>query len=303
MKIHELFIFLTFFSRTINLERESDMEENLKRPSSIAGLWYPSKPLALKKTINSYLDAVAPTVILSEIVSIVVPHAGYVYSGQTAAYAYAPLKGKKFDFVVVCSPLHAYHPAKVLTTDHNAFQIPFDAIPVAKDELEQINQAYQIKTGDEIVPIAFDQEHSLEIQLPFIYTVLQCGFKLIPLMVRTDDFETVSALAEAVFETMQGKSVLFVASTDLSHFYQQKRAIEFDTVMVQSIVDLDAKQVMKNVNDELAFACGASAVATVIEISKKIGVSRAQLLNYCTSGDITGEYNNVVGYAALALLR
>ena len=279
------------------------MKFYLTRPSPIAGTWYPAKPGVLKRAMNAYLKEVEPRDDIKDIVSVVVPHAGYIYSGQVAAHAFAALKGKHFDYVVVCSPLHAFHPAKVLTTDHQAFQIPFDAIPVAKELVNQIDMKFQAITKERILPIAFDQEHSLEIQLPFICSVLKEGFELIPLMVRTDDVDVIAGLVTSVVEIMKDKSVLFVASTDLSHFYPRREAQVYDTHMVQQIVDLNAEGVLEAEKSGKGFACGASAVATVIEISKAFGAKKVELLNYSTSGEVTGDYTNVVGYAALAIMR
>ena len=273
------------------------------RPSPIAGRWYPNDTEELRRTIRRYLANVERKAKQEEIVSIIVPHAGYIYSGQVAAEAYARLKGVKFDTVVICSPFHAYHPADILTSAHDAYSTPLGNVRVDKKTIEKLNVIFSGTGENDILPIAYDGEHSLEIQLPFLIDVIGVDFDLIPLMIRSHEFNVLERLAGALVEVLKDKKVLFVASTDLSHFYSAGQAHELDMFMINAMLEMDARKVLLAEKNSKGFACGAGAVATVLEVSKLLGAKEGELFQYATSGNVTGDTTNVVGYAALGLIR
>src|SRR3990172_1934941 len=138
------------------------------RPSPIAGAWYEGNPKALARIVDQYLDQAELPELPGEVVGVIAPHAGHKYSGSVAGYAFATVRGKVFDLVAVLSPMHqpAYEP--LLTTAHDSYATPLGEIPVDKDAISNLDSRLRSILGEGLTPVAYDQEHSLEIELPFL---------------------------------------------------------------------------------------------------------------------------------------
>jgi len=273
------------------------------RPSPIAGRWYASNPEQLTRQIDHYLgDAVIPP-INGNVVAVVTPHAGHRYSGKTAAHAFKAVEGKSFDLVVVASPYHNYHPAPLLTTSHQAYATPLGEIKVDLQTLADLQKNLAKNADVRLEPVAFDEEHSIEIELPFLQRSLLGDFQLIPLMVRTLDHTLLRKLGRSLADVVRGRSVLLVASTDLSHFYPEPIANNLDRKMLECIASLEPNEVLLAEKHATGFACGAGAVTVVLEAATQMGANEAIILHYSTSADETGDTSSVVGYGALAILR
>ncbi len=268
------------------------------RPSPIAGQWYPGDPSHLAKNIDEMIEAAAPVEIPGEIKALIVPHAGYIYSGPTAARAFRQVQGKHYDRVAVVSPMHHLYREPVLTTAHDAYQTPLGAIPVDRETLDALT-AYL-----PVVSIRRDPEHSLEIELPFLQRVLDGPFKLIPLMLRDQTFDTAEKLGEALGDILEKTAnTLLVASSDLSHFYSDKQARQIDQVMVKQISNNDPKGVIRVEEEKRAFACGRGAIAAILIAAGKLGANRVEIIDYATSADTSGDTQSVVGYVSAALYK
>ena len=186
------------------------------RPSPIAGRWYSDSPRQLSKEIDYYMAVNLPD-LGGKVVAVIAPHAGYRYSGATAGHAFAAIKGQSFSRVAVLSPLHGYHPAPVLTSGHTAYQTPLGQVPVDTRAVEELQT--RLSEQNILMPrLRFDEEHSLEIELPFLQRALPGGFSIIPLMFRSDSSTQLQGIAQALYELIQDTDTLLVASTDLSHF-------------------------------------------------------------------------------------
>ncbi|NMC45910.1 MAG: AmmeMemoRadiSam system protein B [Chloroflexi bacterium] len=270
------------------------------RPSPIAGTWYSDRPVELQQEITGYLSRANLPAIEGKVIGLVAPHAGYRYSGPTAAYAYRAVQGMQFDIVAIFSPFHAYTPEELLTTRHSAYQTPLGIIPVERELLRDFEQKLAEKELF-IAELSRDGEHSLEIQLPFLQVALDEKFHLFPVMVRTHDPQKIEMIAQAATAVLKDSNALIIASTDLSHFYEQKTANMFDREMLRRIENLAPDQVLEAERKGKGFACGAGAVATVLRISQLLGASKVQVLNYRTSGDETGDFSSVVGYGSAAI--
>lgn len=273
------------------------------RPSPIAGNWYSSNPNELRETIQQYLDNAALPDLHGEIVALVAPHAGYQYSGPVAGYAFKTVQGKSYDMVAVISPMHQYHPQPILTSAHHAYQTPLGELPLAMDKLAEINEALLKKTGLSLTPIANDQEHSLEIELPFLQQTLQGNFDLIPIMLRDQTRENAHALGQVLAETLKDDSCLMVASSDLSHFYPEAKANQLDDRVLKALAEYSPKGLFDLKDQGMGHACGLAAIATVLWAAKAMGARDVTLLNYDTSASITGDRSSVVGYGSAAITR
>lgn len=269
------------------------------RPSPIAGTWYPGNPDRLMRTVDDFLNRADTAVITGKIWGVVAPHAGYRYSGQVAAHAFACLKGLQPDLVVVISPLHQMHHASLLTTAHDAYETPLGVVEVDRAAVEQVRQALQ-KLGVGLTAVSHDQEHALEIELPFLQQVLG-DFKLLPIMIRNQDSRIVQMLAQTLAETLTSRSAILIASSDLSHFYPQQLAAEFDGEILRRVAAFDPQGILTAEEEHVGFACGRGAIAAVLWAAKALGANRVTVLNYATSGDATGKFDSVVGYGAAVI--
>jgi AmmeMemoRadiSam system protein B len=157
------------------------------RPSPIAGSWYSGDEKKLRAQVNGFMERAHPAQVPGELIGLVSPHAGYAYSGPTAGYSYACVQGKSYDLVVIASPLHEYLPYPFITSAHAIYGTPLGNVPVDVDLLERLQTMVQEQAGINIVAVANDPEHSLEIQLPFLQCALANPFSLLPIMVRSED--------------------------------------------------------------------------------------------------------------------
>ena len=269
------------------------------RPSPIAGTWYPANPKSLSASIDEYLINVNLPKIHGQVIGVIAPHAGYRYSGAVAAYAFATLRGLTPDLVVVLSPFHNYHSHPLLTTKHQAYSTPLGTIEVDQTALSELQNHLNIP----ITPISNDKEHSLEIELPFLERVLKNDFKLLPIMIRAQEEFVAQQLGEVLAQTLKDKNALLVASTDLSHFYEQQTANQLDREMLQRFTTLKPSSIFEAERLGKGFACGHAAVAAVEWAAQGLGANHVQVLKHATSGDVTGDHSSVVGYGAAVILK
>lgn len=274
------------------------------RPSPLAGQWYPAVPDILAQSVDAYLD-VPPLPIRpeEEVVALIAPHAGHMYSGMVAGHAFAAVKGRSFDIVAVLSPMHHPYPAAFLTTGHQAYGTPLGVVPVDRDLVREVDARLQEAIGLGLTPVRNDPEHALEIELPFLQRALRGPWRLLPIMIRDQRYESAKALGLILAEVLADKNALLVASTDLSHYYPQHIAEVLDREMLKRWVTFDPEAVFRAEEQGVAYACGRLAVVAVLWASRKLGATRVQVLYYATSGDVTGDRHSVVGYAAAAVLR
>lgn len=272
------------------------------RPSAIAGSWYPGNAEMLSRDIERFLDSVRVDPPQGVIRAIVVPHAGYRYSGLTAAYAFSLLRGAAPELVAVLSPLHQAHSAPLLTTGHSAYVTPFGRIEVDRSAVAALNARLVRAAGVGLLPVERDREHSLEIELPFLQHVLG-RFRLLPVMLRDQSAETARALGGALAGTLAGSDGLIVASSDLSHFYPEGEATRLDRELLRRLEAFDPEGVLAAEREGAAFACGRGAIAATLWAAKELGANRVTVLHHATSGETSGDLDSVVGYGAAVIWR
>lgn len=273
------------------------------RPSPIAGAWYEGNPKALARVVDQYLDQAELPELPGEVIAVIAPHAGHIYSGPVAGYAFAAVRGRTPDVVAVLSPMHQPYYESLLTTAHSAYETPLGRVPVDSDIVAKLDSRLRTSLGYGLTPVAYDHEHSLEIELPFLQRALGAGFKLLPVMVRSQSAKVSQQLGADLAETLHGTNALMVASTDLSHFYSQDDAVAFDTEMLRRIESFSPEDVFSAEKDKQGFACGLGALTAVLWAAKAMGASTVKVLRHATSGDVTGDYSSVVGYGAAVILK
>lgn len=272
------------------------------RPSPIAGTWYPGEPASLAQSIDRYLSAAKGEKVNGQIKAIIVPHAGHQYSGKVAAYAFNAVRDMSIINVAIVSPMHQYHPARLLTTAHDGYSTPLGTIPVNRELVDQLDLVIKNDLGDGLIRIASDQEHSLEIELPFLQRIFSEGFNLVPIMMRDQSPEVARALADGLMKTMPSNSLL-VASSDLSHFYPDPVADELDKAILQAMENYSPESLYRADAEERGFACGLGAITTILWAARGMGADKVKILNHATSGAITGDRSSVVGYASAVVYK
>lgn len=251
------------------------------RYPAVAGAFYPDDETELRKTINSFLITTKEDK-LKKLRGLIVPHAGYIYSGGVAAYAYKLLLNENFNKVIAIGPSHYAAFVGAAEDDSDFWQTPFGNVKIGK-----ISSLVGVKN---IVcyPQAHAPEHSLEVQLPFLQTVLK-DFVFYPLLTSEISPSILAETLEPVFD----KNSLLLISSDLSHYLPYQNAIKVDHNTIKIIESLDFK------NTNLIDACGKTSIITAMHIAKS-KKWKVKVLNYRNSGDTAGPKSNVVGYAAIA---
>jgi AmmeMemoRadiSam system protein B len=279
------------------------------RPSPIAGQWYPSDERQLAVSVDRYMDDAILPDLPGEVIAVVAPHAGHLYSGPVAGYAFAALRGREPDVVVVASPMHYPYYEAILTTAHHNYATPLGVIPVNEEALQVLDSSLKETLGVGLTRVAYDQEHSLEIELPFLQRALAKPFSLIPIMLRDQSLRIARGLGKSLAwlisqsKTLSGKETVLVASTDLSHFYTQTVADELDENMLLQVREFNPEGVVEVEEQEKGFACGRGALAAVLFAARELGADQVKVLKHATSGDVTGDYDRVVGYGAAVITR
>jgi MEMO1 family protein len=280
------------------------------RPSPIAGTWYEGRPEALQRDIDNYLDRAKLPELPGEVVAVIAPHAGHRYSGAVAGYAFAALRNAALslskgviDLVAVIAPMHHPYPQPLITSSHEAYATPLGSVPIDKSAVEELDALLKADMGVGLSAVARDPEHSLEIELPFLQRALLPDFKLLPVMVRAQDPRVSNALGKALAKVLHDRNYALVASTDLSHFYDQETAKKLDSQMLRQIEAFSPEGIFEAERTGKGFACGHAAVAAVLWAARELGGDTVKLLHYATSGDVSGDYSGVVGYGAAAVLR
>ncbi|OJX46047.1 MAG: AmmeMemoRadiSam system protein B [Chloroflexi bacterium 44-23] len=273
------------------------------RPSPIAGSWYPSDAKQLAQEVDQYIRQASSEITAGEIKGILVPHAGYRYSGVTAGHAFGRINACEFDLVVILSPYHSYHPGLILSSDHQKYETPLGTVPIDRDLLDRLDQNLKMNQGLKLDSVAYDQEHSLEIELPFLQRSLKSPFFLLPLMVRSVDNVFAKQIAAVIFELIKYRNCLIVISTDLSHFYSQPVAEKLDKTMLDAISSFSSEAVFQTEEAGRGFACGLGAILIGLELTRLMGADKIEILAHSTSGEQTGDWSSVVGYGAAVILN
>jgi AmmeMemoRadiSam system protein B len=273
------------------------------RPSPIAGQWYSGNPQALARSVDGFLSAAQLPELSGQVVALIAPHAGHVYSGPVAGYAFRAVLGLTYDLVAVVSPMHRYYPDQLLTSAHKAYGTPLGAVAIDAQAVHEVDEALKASLGFGLSAAANDSEHSLEIELPFLQRAVAGQFKLLPVMVRDPTPEVTRPLGLALAKALRGRSALLVASTDLSHFYTEQEATRLDTSMLDQIAAFSPEGVYAAENTGQGYACGLGAVMAVLWAARELGANQVKVVHHATSGAVTGDYSSVVGYGAAVVLK
>jgi len=265
------------------------------RASPHAGSWYPGSKKELSQMINTYLKE-ARVKVHGEIFGLISPHAGYIYSGPVAAFAYKTVQDGQFDVVIVIGPSHQHGFYGASVDMMAGRQTPLGTIEY---DLELAQSLIESDKNIVYEPASHAAEHSVEIQMPFLQTVLT-KFKAVEIIMGSQDYSTCELLSKAIIKASKGKKILVVASSDLSHYHSQKEAEALDNLVVDAVAKFDPKLLHNRFRTDSCEACGAGPMVTVMLVAQELGATKSKSLYYATSGDITGDRSQVVGYMAAA---
>ena len=265
------------------------------RKTAIAGSWYPSAPEVLRKEIRAYFDSVSLEPVKGKIIGLVAPHAGYMYSGNVAAYAYRTARGQTYDTVIVIGPAHRASFRGVSVFDKGGYETPLGVVPVDVELARSITSTSAVVSS---IPSVHNFEHSIEIQLPFLQVALG-EFRFVPLLMGDQDEQTCEKLAQAIIKSVGESNILVVGSSDLSHFHPYETAVRLDKIALRSVERMDAAGLLGDLKRHACEACGGGPMAVTMMVSKQLGADSSRLLRYANSGDVTGDRSSVVGYAAV----
>jgi len=278
--------------------KEMGMKE-IREPA-VAGAFYPDRPEVLTRDVKRYFENAKKEKVEGEIVALIVPHAGYMYSGQVAAYAYRLIEGKTFDSVVLVGPSHRALFKGASLYDRGAYRTPLGLVPVDVDLSKRMMEG---RKEIQFLPEAHAEEHSLEVQIPFLQMVFK-SFKLVPIVVEPYwSWETCQTLASAMAEAVRGKKVLLIASSDLSHFHSYEKAVELDKIVLSHIEKFDAEGLNRDLKQNRCEACGGGPILSIMLAAKALGANKGKVLKCLNSGDVTGDRTRVVGYAAAVFYK
>lgn len=261
------------------------------RSSQVAGYFYPADPIALQKEILSLLTVAKTDKLYDNIFGIVSPHAGYMYSGKTAAYAYNLVKDKNYKTVIIISPSHYEYFPGICIYQGDAYQTPLGLV-----EIEQSKAQKLIESGKKFFRgiQGHRREHSLEVQIPFLQIVLN-DFKIIPIVIGDQSKVFIDDLARSLAVVVDSDT-LIVASSDLSHFYNATKASTLDFIVIKRINEFDFEQLQNDLENKNCEACGGGLIVALLKAAALRNFNKAEVLNRSDSGDVTGDKSEVVGY-------
>ena len=278
------------------------------RSAAIAGSWYPGDPDELAQMIDEMLARVEP--VDGEPIALIVPHAGYVYSGLVAAYGFGQLERVGYDVAIVIASDHqAPLSSPISVWAEGGFETPLGVVPVDVELAQALVEADSRITDD---TAAHEGEHPIEIELPFLQRVCP-GCRFVPVLMGTDDEETVQALAAALLAVLLGtdKRAVVVASSDLSHYPTYDDARVADGATLSAIETGDPAQVRETIgavmdagfSNLVTCACGEAPILVTMHVAQGLGADTVTVLTYANSGDVSGDRDQVVGYGAVMFWR
>lgn len=278
-------------------------KKDLVRPAVMAGQFYPSSVAELAGMVDGFLSDAKPPQVKGMIQGLIVPHAGYVFSGKIAGFGFKELQGEDVDTVILVGNSHHARFKGASIMQEGFYETPLGRVEVDSELAKAIaaenrNFMYQ--------PVADTQEHSIEVEVPFLQRVLK-GFKIVPILLGNDDDNECKYLADAILKHIKGKNVVLIASSDLSHYPSYQDAKFSDGKLIAAVLtgnvenlDTAAAEIEKfGIKNLGTAACGMDSVKVVMEVMKGLGGNEIKLLNAANSGDVSNDKSRVVGYASI----
>jgi AmmeMemoRadiSam system protein B len=267
------------------------------RPAAVAGSWYPGAAKAIAAAVDGYLARVDSPEPAGDVVALVAPHAGLMYSGPVAAHAYRMLRDRTFEVIVLVGPSHFVGFDGVAVWPLGGFKTPLGIAMIHDEVAQDLIDASAVVRPHRAPHL---REHSLEMQLPFTQ-YLAPAVPIVPLLVGYQTMDTARALGQALAAALRTRRALMVASTDLSHYHDASTAQRLDQVIIERVGTFDFDGLQRALDDRPDHACGGGPTVAVMRAASALGATDARILHYADSGDVSGDKSSVVGYLAAAL--
>ncbi len=272
------------------------------RAPAVAGLFYPDDPAQLRHEVTELLAEAQPEFSNKNIVAAVAPHAGYTYSGPTAAHVfktlqacYSPPAAERFSpIIVVVAPSHREAFPFISVFTGQAYRTPLGEIPIAREFAQALVDSDPMIHADWR---GHRDEHALEVELPFLQ-VISPDFRLVPVVMGDQDWELCRILGEQLAKISREFSVFILASSDLSHYHSYGEAVEIDERFIRHLQTFNPEALHQALKNEECQACGGGPVVAAMLAAKSLGADTVDILRYQNSGDVTGDHRAVVGYLA-----
>lgn len=264
----------------------------MERKPFVSGRFYPADKAELAAQLDSFFEEVPAK---AKVFGIVAPHAGYMYSGKVAGAVWCRIEVP--DTVIIIGPNHSGLGAQIAVYPEGHWETPLGKVAVDAETAEKIITNSQYATPD---AVAHSNEHSIEVQLPFIQKV-NPNAKIVPIAMGNYSHEAINDLIESIDKAIQGKDALFVASSDFSHYEPEYTAKARDKMAIEEIKKLDWLELFSIVIQKEISMCGLGPIAVVIGLSKLRGAQAGKLVAYSNSGVMSRDFSNVVTYAGIAL--
>ncbi|MCV0366579.1 MAG: AmmeMemoRadiSam system protein B [Nitrosopumilus sp.] len=271
------------------------------REPVVAGQFYPDTKKELEKMIKYCIEhKFGPGKQIKEspekIFGIVCPHAGYVYSGPTACHSYKAISSQKPELAIIIGPNHFGIGKNAATMIDAKWETPLGLIEV---DSQASQEAVKNSNVIEIDNYSHSQDHSLEVQVPMLQSILTNEFKILPIILLEQNLQTATDVGNAVSEIAKERNTIIVASSDFTHYEENSFAHRQDKALIEPILDLDVDRFYQVLMEKRVSACGYGAIASAMIACKNLGATRGELLSYATSGDVSGDTDSVVGYGAI----
>lgn len=265
------------------------------RQPAVAGRFYPADAQQLRAQVESYTaEPVEPKIAA---LGCVVPHAGYMYSGHVAGAVYRRLELPRR--VIILCPNHTGMGEPLAIMSHGAWRTPLGDAPIAADLATELMRHMPLLSEDEA---AHHSEHALEVQLPFLQ-VLAPDLDFVPIAIGTGTFEVLSALGVAIGKVLaqQDSRILVIASSDMNHYESDEVTRIKDRRAIDQLLALDPRGLYDVVHEANISMCGYGPAVAMLTAVRRLGATKAELIRYATSGDVSGDRDMVVGYAGIAV--
>lgn len=270
------------------------------RKPVVAGSFYPSNQNDVDRDVDEYLNNAEEQKLDGKLISIISPHAGYVYSAPVAAYSFNQLKHSQSEVAVVLAPSHRARFDGASIIPSGIYETPLGGVEIDSKIGEQLIDKPQFN----FIEQAHKAEHSLEVQVPFLQKVLN-KFTIVPIVIGSIDIGTCRLMADEIHNILKNeeRKFIIIISTDLSHYHSYEGAREMDGKFIDSLKSFDEDNINDVLTGRIAEACGQGPVLTGLMLSKKLGARRVEILKYANSGDTAGPKDQVVGYLSAAILQ
>jgi len=270
--------------------------QNPVKEPNVSGIFYPAKAEMLSKMIENFFDNVNITADLNPVFGLLSPHAGYIYSGQVTAFGYKAIYGENYKTVIIIGPSHYLRLNKIALYRKGSFKTPLGKVDV---DTEFAAALLALDQDIQEFPSAFEKEHSIEVQIPFLQKSLK-NFKIVPILIRNDSYKLCEGLANALSKIIGARNdVLVIVSSDLSHYHTQDQALSLDTKALAMVKNLNPSALFEAGRAGQIELCGLGAVVTLLLYMQNIDAHKSNILKYASSFDVTHlNKNRVVGYGS-----